>query len=59
MAGKPTNHGKQWTKADESALRRQANADKPTTSIAKGLKRTQVAIEAKAQELGVSLRRPN
>ena len=59
MAGKPKNHGKKWTATQEKQLTQMAKQDKPTTTIASKLGRTQVAIASKANELGLSLKSPN
>lgn len=56
---KPTNHGNPWTPADIALLNRLAKQNKPTTAIAKQLKRTEASVRSKGQELGISFKSPN
>jgi hypothetical protein len=48
-----------WTAQDEAALRQLAAENTPTRVIGLKLGRTEAAIYAKAQELGVSLKPTN
>lgn len=56
MAKKPTNQGKTWTSTQESQLKKLAKGDTPTRLMAYRLGRTPAAVQAKAQELNVSLK---
>ncbi len=59
MAKKPSNAGKAWTPAQERQLRQEAAGNTPTRVLGIHLKRTPEAVQAKAQELGVSLKPTN
>ncbi|MBI2407508.1 MAG: hypothetical protein HYV19_04315 [Gemmatimonadetes bacterium] len=59
MAKKPVNHGTAWTPAQEQQLRREAAGNTPTPVIGIHLQRTPNAVQAKASELGVSLKPTN
>lgn len=56
---KPANQGKQWTSTQESQLRQFARGNTPTRVIGLKMGRTPGAIQAKAQDLNVSLMPPN
>jgi hypothetical protein len=56
MAKKPANQGKAWTSTQESQLRKLAKGDTPTRLMAYKLGRTPAAVQAKAQDLSVSLK---
>lgn len=55
----PSNHGKQWTNDDIYELKKLAEENTPTRVIALKLGRTEDAIQAKASEIGVSLKPVN
>ncbi len=59
MAKKPANHGKQWTKQDIKQLKQLAKENTPTRVMGIKLKRTSDAIQAKASEIGQSLKPTN
>lgn len=59
MAKKPANQGKQWTPAQESQLKKLAKGNTPTRVIGLKIGRTPGAVQAKAQDLNVSLMPPN
>ncbi len=59
MAKKPTNQGKQWTPAQESQLKKLARGNTPTRVIGLKMGRTPGSVQAKAQDLNVSLMPPN
>jgi len=59
MAKKPANHGKQWTKQDIKQLKQLAKENTPTRVMGIKLKRTPDAIQAKASEIGQSLKPTN
>lgn len=56
MAKKPANQGKAWTSTQKSQLKKLARGDTPTRLMAYKLGRTPAAVQAKAQELNVSLK---
>ncbi len=55
MAKYNRNSGKPWTVADVQQLRQLANMNTPTRVIGLKLGRTESAVRAKAQDVGVSL----
>ncbi len=59
MNKKPANQGKQWTPTQESQLKKLAKGNTPTRVIGLKMERTPGAIQAKAQDLNVSLMPPN
>ena len=59
MAKKPANHGKQWTKTDDAALRRLVQQNTPTRVIGLKLGRTEGSIYSHASEEGISLKPTN
>lgn len=59
MSKKPANHGKEWSRVDESKLETFVEGNTPTRLIAWKLKRTEDAIRSKASEKGVSLKPTN
>ncbi len=59
MAKRPENHGKDWTPTQERQLRQEAAGNTPTRVLGIHLKRTPAAVQAKAQELGISLKPTN
>lgn len=59
MAKLPANHGKQWTSQDVSQLKSLAKENTPTRVAGLKLGRTPEAVQAKASELGVSLKPTN
>lgn len=59
MSKKPSNHGKEWTSAQERQLRQEAAGNTPTRVLGLHLGRTPDAVQAKAAELGVSLKPTN
>lgn len=58
MAKQPPNHGKAWSPADVKELKVLAKGNTPTRVTGLKLGRTPDAVQAKASELGVSLK-PN
>lgn len=59
VAKKPVNHRKPWSARDEGRLAELARENTPTRLIGMKLGRTENAIRAKAEELGVSLKPTN
>ena len=59
MAKTPSNHGKQWSKQDISHLKALANENTPTRVASFKLGRTPEAVQAKASEIGLSLKPTN
>jgi len=59
MPKKPANHGTDWTPAQVVQLRNEAAGNTPTPVIAIHLKRTPAAVQAKAEELRLSLKPTN
>lgn len=53
---KPVNQGKAWTSAQETKLKQLARGNTPSRLIAYKLGRSAAAIQAKAQDLNVSLK---
>ncbi len=58
MAKKPSNHGQEWTPAQERELGRLADGNTPTRVIGLKMGRTPAADQNKASENEISLR-PN
>ena len=58
-AKKPTNQGKAWTPTQETQLKQLAKGNTPTRVIGLKMGRTPGAVQAKAQDLNVSLMPPN
>jgi hypothetical protein len=54
---KPSMHGKPWSKAELTLLKKHYHKGTLHRVIAATLKRTLVAVESKAMELGLSSRR--
>lgn len=59
MAKTPGNHGKDWTPAQVAQLAGLAAGNTPTRVAALKMGRTPEAIQAKASELGISLKPTN
>lgn len=59
MAKQPSNHGKSWSPADLKELKVLAKKNTPTRVAGLKLGRTPEAVQAKASELGVSLKPTN
>jgi hypothetical protein len=59
MSNSTCNTGKQWSSADIADLHRLAKENTPTRVIGLKLGRTEEAIQAKANELGISLKPTN
>jgi len=59
MAKQPSNAGKRWSPAEVKQLKKLAKGNTPTRLISLKLERTPVAVEAKAQEEGISLKPTN
>jgi hypothetical protein len=59
MAKNPPNHGKQWTKQDVIQLKTLAKENTPTRVAGLKLGRTAEAVQAKASEIGLSLKPTN
>lgn len=59
MAKTPNNHGKEWTTQDVKNLKQEAGHNTPTRVIGLHLGRTPEAVQAKASELGISLKPTN
>ena len=59
MAKAPSNHGKQWTKSDITQLKTLAKENTPTRVAGLKLGRTPDAVQAKASEIGLSLKPTN
>lgn len=59
MATWPDHKGKHWTPAQEQQLRDLAAQNTPTRVIGLKIGRTAVAVQAKASDIGVSLKPPN
>ncbi len=56
---KPSNQRKTWTPAQESQLKQLAKGNTPTRVIGLKMGRTPGAIQAKAQDLNITLMPPN
>lgn len=59
MAKYNRNSGKSWSGADETRLKRMADANTPTRVMGLKLGRTEDAVRSKAHEMRVSLRPTN
>lgn len=59
MAKEPKNHGKAWSTDDVKALKQLAKENTPTRVAGLKLGRTPDAVQAKASDLGVSLKPTN
>lgn len=59
MAKNPPNHGKAWTKQDVTQLKTLAKENTPTRVAGLKLGRTPEAVQAKASEIGMSLKPTN
>ena len=56
---KPANHGKQWSAQDVLQLKKLAKGNTPTRVAGLKLGRTEDAVQAKASEIGLSLKPTN
>lgn len=56
---KPSNHGKQWSAQDVLQLKTLATGNTPTRIAGLKLGRTEDAVQAKASEIGLSLKPTN
>lgn len=59
MSKSTRNSGTHWSSGDERQLRQLANQNAPTRVMGFKLGRTEAAVQAKASELGVSLKPVN
>ncbi|CAN7648205.1 hypothetical protein LJR235_004974 [Pararhizobium sp. LjRoot235] len=59
MAKAPKNHGTPWTNKDVNQLKKEAAGNTPTRVLGLHLGRTPEAVQAKASEIGVSLKLTN
>lgn len=59
MGTQPKNHGKSWTDADVKQLKQLAKENTPTRVVGLKMGRTPEAVQAKAQEEGISLKPVN
>jgi hypothetical protein len=59
MAKPPKNHGKPWAPQDLQTLKKLADENTPTRVLGLKLERTPDAVQAKAAELGLSLKPTN
>jgi len=59
MAKEPKNHGKAWSDADVTALKKLALENTPTRVVGIKLGRTEDSVRAKASDEGVSLKPTN
>lgn len=59
MAKNPSNHGKSWTPQDIAQLNTLAKQNTPTRVAGLKLGRTPKAVQAKASEIGLSLKPTN
>lgn len=59
MSKAPKNHGTPWSKQDVSQLRKEAAGNTPTRVLGIHLGRTPDAVQAKASDLGLSLKPTN
>lgn len=59
MGKGPRNHGKPWSNADISKLRKLAIENTPTRVIALKLGRTPAAVQTEASRKNISLKPPN
>ena len=56
---KPANHGKSWSEQDISKLKELAQGNTPTRVIGLKIGRTEDSVQAKANEIGLSLKPTN
>lgn len=59
MAKQPPNHRKEWTKQDIAKLKTEVKQNTPTRVLGLHLGRTPDAVQAKASDLGISLKPTN
>lgn len=59
MTKTPSKHGTPWTPADVRQLKAEVKQNTPTRVLGIHLERTPEAVQAKASELGVSLKPVN
>jgi len=59
MATPPANSGKQWTPADVKQLKQEIKENTPTRVMALHLQRSPEAVQAKANDLGLSTKPVN
>ena len=59
MAKTPKNHGKNWTRADDTQLRKLARENTPTRVMGLKLGRTPASVYGRASQKGVSLKPTN
>lgn len=59
MAKQPPNHGKPWTPSHVKQFKAEVKQNTPTRVLGLHLGRTPEAVQAKASELGVSLKPTN
>ncbi len=59
MAKTPKNHGKEWTPANDRALKELAKGNTPTGLIAYKIGRTEDAVRSRASEKNISLKPTN
>lgn len=59
MVKVPKRHRQPWTRQDDVQLRKEVRQNAPTRVLALHLHRTENAVRARAQELGVSLKPTN
>lgn len=59
MAKPPDKHGKLWTSQDLQVLKKLASENTPTRVVGLKLERTPDAVQAKATEIGLSLKPVN
>lgn len=57
--GTPKNHGKRWTPPQIKQLKREIKENTPTRVLGLHLERSPEAVQAKANELGLSLKPTN
>lgn len=53
---KPSNHGKKWTKEDNTKIKRLAKSGTTTPAIAKKLGRTKNAVMSEASRKNITLK---
>lgn len=59
MSKTPPNHGRNWTEAENRQLRDLAKGNTPTRVAALKMGRTPAAVQAHANEIGLSLKPSN
>ena len=59
MTKTPKNHGKAWTPSDVKKLKQEVKQNTPTRVLGLHLGRTPEAVQAKASEVGLSLKPTN